>query len=69
MLNGVLVSLLLVTPDLVGMRMSSEGDRQDVRMQEAWEEADQEEEGGGDGTQWETAPSKSQQQIRCKFVH
>lgn len=50
-----------------GVRLSGTGHWENVRLQEAGEEEDQEEERRVNGTQWETDPGESQQQIRCKM--
>lgn len=50
-----------------GVRLSGTGHWENVRLQEAGEEEDQEEERRVNGTQWETDPGESQQQICCKM--
>lgn len=51
-----------------GVRVSGESYREDVRLQEAGEEEDKEEERGIYGSQRKSDLGKGQQQIRCEYL-
>ena len=50
-----------------GVRLPGEGDRQDVRLQEAGEEAHQEAEGRGDGAQREADTAEGQLEVHREY--